>query len=386
VRVLLFTGKGGVGKTTTAAATALRCADLGHHTLVLSTDAAHSLADVFEVSLGGRPTAITDRLDGQQVDSRARLEAAWTEIRSYLASLMRWAGVSAIEAEELALLPGLEELFALTDLIEHAKNYDVVVVDCAATAETLRLLSLPDVLTWWIERLFPIGRQVTSLVAPLVRQISAIPVAEPSVFDAVSRMAASLAAVRALLTNHDITSVRLVVNAERVVVAEARRMFTYLALFGYSVDTVITNRLLPSAVTDAWFDGWRDVQARQLSLIDEAFAPVPVLRVELVAAEPVGLDQLRSFAAKVYGETEPSGRHHTGDVLGLRRQGEDLVLVLPLPLATRDEVGLVRRGDELFVTLGPYRRAVLLPDALRTKRAVDAVVRHGALEVVFADA
>jgi arsenite-transporting ATPase len=148
---------------------------------------------------------------------------------------------------------------------------------------------------------------------------------------------------------------------------------------------VITNRLLPAAVTDAWFDGWRDVQARQLGLIDEAFAPVPVLRVELVASEPVGLDQLRAFAASVYGETEPSGRPYTGDVLGLRWQGEHVVLVLPLPLASRDEVGLVRRGDELFVTLGPYRRAVLLPDALRTKRAVDAVVRHGALEVVFAD-
>jgi len=386
VRVLLFTGKGGVGKTTTAAATALRCAELGHRTLVTSTDPAHSLADVLDHPLGGEPTPVGPLLHGQQVDARVRLEAAWSDIQGYLSSLLRWAGVAAIEAEELSLLPGLDELFALSDLVHQADEFDVVVVDCAPTAETLRLLSLPEALSWWIERLFPIGRQVTTLVAPIVRQVSAIPIADQPVFDAVTRLAEHLAGVRRLLADREVTSVRLVVNPERVVVAEARRTFTYLALFGYDVDVVVANRVLPTALEDPWFDEWRRVQADQLSRIDEGFAPVPVLRVPLAGGEPVGIDRLRTLATELYGSRDPTERFHHGEVLSLRRDGERFVLGLALPMAARSEVGLVRRGDELFVTVGPYRRVVLLPDALHNRRVVDAVVRGGRLEVVFADA
>lgn len=385
MRVLLFTGKGGVGKTTSAAATALRCADLGHRTLVTSTDSAHSLSDVLDRPLGGTPTPITTNLDGQQIIARDRLEAAWVRIRSYLSSVLRWAGVGAIEAEEISLLPGLDELFALADLVQRASAYDVVVVDCAPTAETLRLLSLPDALSWWIDRLFPIGRQVTGLVAPVLRQVSAIPVADGQVFDAVTELAGQLTEVRRLLTDPAVTTVRLVVNPERVVVAEARRTFTYLALFGYSVDLVIANRLLPDVMVDPWFDEWRRVQSDQLRRIDEGFAPVPVVRVPLTGSEPVGLGPLREFASLLYFEADPSTPCHHGDVLSLRREEVGMVLSLPLPLADRNDVGLVRRGHELYVTLGNYRRAVLLPDALHGRRVIDAVVRGGKLNVVFSD-
>jgi len=385
VRVLLFTGKGGVGKTTSAAATALRCADLGYRTLVTSTDPAHSLADVFDVPLGSTPRTVTAHLDGQQIVARDRLEAAWANIRTYLSSLLRWAGVGAIEAEELSLLPGLDELFALTDLVRQAPEYDVVVVDCAPTAETLRLLSLPDALSWWIERLFPIGRQVTGLVGPVIRQISSVPIADDKVFTAIAELAGHLTAVRRLLTDGDITTVRLVVNPERVVVAEARRTFTYLALFGYSVDLVIANRLLPDAMADPWFDEWRRVQAVQLERIDDGFAPVPVVRVPLTGAEPVGLAPLREFATLLYGEDDPATRRHVGDVLELRRDGAGMVLSMPLPFADKRDVGLTRRGNELYVTVGAYRRAVFLPDALHDRRVIDAVVRGGKLDVVFSD-
>jgi arsenite-transporting ATPase len=385
VRVLLFTGKGGVGKTTSAAATALRCADRGYRTLVTSTDPAHSLADVLDVPLGSTPRTVTAHLDGQQIVARDRLEAAWANIRTYLSSLLRWAGVGAIEAEELSLLPGLDELFALTDLVRQAPEYDVVVVDCAPTAETLRLLSLPDALSWWIERLFPIGRQVTGLVGPVIRQISSVPIADDKVFTAIAELAGHLTAVRRLLTDGDITTVRLVVNPERVVVAEARRTFTYLALFGYSVDLVIANRLLPDAMADPWFDEWRRVQAVQLERIDEGFAPVPVVRVPLTGAEPVGLAPLREFATLLYGEDDPATRRHVGDVLELRRDGAGMVLSMPLPFADKRDVGLTRRGNELYVTVGAYRRAVLLPDALHDRRVIDAVVRGGKLDVVFSD-
>jgi arsenite-transporting ATPase len=187
------------------------------------------------------------------------------------------------------------------------------------------------------------------------------------------------------LTDGDITTVRLVVNPERVVVAEARRTFTYLALFGYSVDLVIANRLLPDAMADPWFDEWRRVQAVQLERIDEGFAPVPVVRVPLTGAEPVGLAPLREFATLLYGEDDPATRRHVGDVLELRRDGAGMVLSMPLPFADKRDVGLTRRGNELYVTVGAYRRAVLLPDALHDRRVIDAVVRGGKLDVVFSD-
>jgi arsenite-transporting ATPase len=386
-RVLLFTGKGGVGKTTTAAATALACADRGLRTLAVSTDPAHSLADALGQPLGDRPTPVDGLLLGQQIDARRRLEEQWGELRGFLADILDWAGVRAIEAEELTLLPGLEEILSLTDLVTHAGSgaWDVVVVDCAPTAETLRLLSLPEVLSWWMDRLFPITKQITSLVGPVVRGLTAIPIADEAVFGSVERLYLRLAAVRELLADGDITTVRLVVNPEKVVIAEARRTATYLALFGYRVDAVIVNRLLPDEVTDPWFDHHRAAQVEHLATVEEGFAPVPVLRCPLAEREPVGLELLRPFAQGLYGDLDPSARLHDGDVLDVRRDGGRWVLELMLPFSDRRDVSLVRRGTELIVSVGPYRRALLLPDSLQGRRVLDAAVRAGQLRVVFGE-
>jgi arsenite-transporting ATPase len=384
-RVLLFTGKGGVGKTTTAAATALRCADDGLRTIVLSTDPAHSLADSFDVPLGPLPVEVVPNLFGQQLDAQDRLEDAWSDIQGYLLEVFAWAGLDGIEAEELSVLPGLDEVFALADIREHAESgqWDVVVVDCAPTAETLRLLSLPEILAWYMDRIFPTARKVSGLVSPVLNRVTSLPAPGDAVFGSLARFYARLAGVRELLTDAKRTSVRLVVNPERMVIAEAKRTYTYLSLFGYRVDGVVANRLLSDDITDPWFDAWKQAQREHLTVIDEGFAPLPILRVELAPAELVGVDRLRSFASSLYGDDDPSGLLFEGDPLTIERRGASMVLRLALPGAAKDDVDLAQHDDELLVRVGPYRRAIVLPDSLRGRPVTAAKLVEGALEVRF---
>jgi arsenite-transporting ATPase len=385
VRVLLFTGKGGVGKTTVAAATALRCADSGRRTIVLSTDPAHSLADAFDVALGSVLRPVADRLWGQQLDATERLEDVWGQVQDYLVEVLDWAGAEGIEAEELAVVPGLDEIFSLSDIKAYAESgeWDVVVVDCAPTAETIRLLSLPEILSWYMDRIFPAGRAVTRLVRPVLTRVSSLPVANDDVFAAARRFYDRLDGVRELLTNGVLTSVRLVVNPERMVIAEARRTATYLALFGYRVDAVVANRLLPAAVTDPWFDAWKEAHAEHLASIEEGFAPLPVLRAELAGDELVGLDRLRGFGEALYGDVDPVAVLHHGDPLRVEKRGSRAVLSLELPFTDRDQLELGRRDGELLVRVGAHRRAVVLPDSLRRREVVGATMVGGRLEVSF---
>lgn len=385
MRILLFTGKGGVGKTTTAAATALRCADAGHRTIVLSTDPAHSLADAFDVELGDLAVEITDGLWGQQLDAQDRMEDSWEQIRTYLQEVFRWGGVDEIEAEELSVVPGLDEIFALTDIKRYAASgeWDVIVVDCAPTAETIRLLSLPGILAWWMERLFPMGRQVNKVVSPLLGQVTSLPVPDDDVFGAVERFYDRLDGVKELLTDRSVTTARLVVNPERMVVAEARRTYTYLSLFGYAVDAVVANRLLPDEIDDPWFESWKQQHSEHLATIEEGFAPVPVLRAELAPHELVGVDRLRDFGAALYGDDDPAERLAEVAPLTLERTDGGDLLVIDLPFTDKDDLALGRRRDELLVRVGPYRRSVLLPDSLRGRPVVDASLRDGSLRVLF---
>lgn len=384
-RVLLFTGKGGVGKTTVAAASALRCADAGLRTVVLSTDPAHSLADAFDVPLGPVVAPIIDGLWGQQLDAQERMEESWHDIRGYLREVFAWAGVDDLEAEELSVIPGLDEIFALTDLKGHATSgeWDVVVVDCAPTAETIRFLSLPDILGRYMERLFPVGRRVNKVVAPVLSRVTSLPVAGDGVFAATSDLYDRLDGVREILVDPARTSVRLVVNPERIVIAEARRTYTYLSLFGYRVDAVVANRLLPDAVADPFFDRWKALHGEHLQTIKDSFSPLPVLEVELAADELVGIDALRGFGGRIYRDLDASSSLHDGQPLHISRRGTRTTLSLELPFAARDEIELGRRGDELLVRVGPYRRAVTLPDSVRNRSVTDASLQRGRLRVVF---
>jgi len=384
-RVLLFTGKGGVGKTTTAAATAIRCADAGLKTIVLSTDPAHSLADSFDVDLGPLSSPISDGLWGQQLDAQERMEESWHDIQGWLREVFAWAGVDGLEAEELSVIPGLDEVFALADIKQYADSgeWDVVVVDCAPTAETIRFLSLPDILARYMERLFPVGRRVNKLVSPVLSRVTSLPVAGDQVFAATSRFYERLDGVREILMDPDRTSVRLVVNPERIVIAEARRTYTYLSLFGYRVDAVVANRLLPDAVADPWFERWKELHTEHLRTIEDGFAPLPVLKVHLAPTELVGIDALRAFGDQIYGDLDAASRLHVGQPLQITRRGGRITLSLELPFADRDDLELGRRGDELLVRVGPYRRAITLPDSLRSRRIVDATLRKGRLRVAF---
>jgi arsenite-transporting ATPase len=384
-RILLFTGKGGVGKTTVAAATALRVAESGLRTVVCSTDPAHSLADVFGVPLGDSVATVAPGLHGIQLDARARLEASWDDVREYLVALFDWAGAEPVEAEELAVIPGLDEVFALADIKTFATSgeYDLVVVDCAPTAETLRLLSLPDVITWYMDRVFPAQRGITRAVRPFLTRMMSVPIASDKVFDAVARFSKRLDGVRELLTDPEITTARLVVNAERLVVAEARRTFTYLSLFGYHVDAVIANRLLPVAVSDPWFSEWRSVEAEHLIQIGDAFAPAPILTAELAPGELVGLDRLRDFGTTLYAERDPAARLATMDPMRVEVVDGALVLSLPLPGVERSEIQLGRRNGELLIAVGAHRRAVVLPDSLQRRDVGAARLVDERLEVEF---
>ncbi|MGH9086355.1 MAG: ArsA family ATPase [Acidimicrobiales bacterium] len=384
-RILLFTGKGGVGKTTAAAATALRCADAGLRTIVMSTDPAHSLADAFDVDLGPLASPVTPMLWGQQLDAQERMEESWHDIQGWLREVFAWAGVDGLEAEELSVVPGLDEVFALADIKQFADSgeWDVIVVDCAPTAETIRFLSLPDVLARYMERLFPVGRRVNKVVAPVLSRVTNLPVAGDDVFAATSRFYDRLDGVRELLMDPERTSVRLVVNPERMVIAEARRTYTYLSLFGYRVDAVVANRLLPDAVADPWFERWKELHVEHLQTIEDGFAPLPVLRVELAPHELVGLEALRGFADAIYGDRDPASRLHDGQPLRITRRAGRTTLSLELPFTDRDELELGRRGDELLVRVGPYRRAITLPDSLRSRPVLDASLRQGRLRVTF---
>jgi arsenite/tail-anchored protein-transporting ATPase len=366
MRILLFTGKGGVGKTTVAAATATRAAEHGLRTIVCSTDPAHSLADAFDTPLGDRPTPIAHLLSGQQLNARVRFEEAWDDVRTYLVDILDWAGADTVEAEELAVIPGLDEIFALADLKEFATSgdYDLVVVDCAPTAETIRLLSLPDVLGWYMDRMFDTQRRLTRLARPILQRVSGIPIAGDAVFGAVRRFYDRLDGVRELLTDGDVTSARLVVNPERLVVAEARRTFTYLSLFGYHVDAVIANRILPAELDHPWLAQWRATQSAHLDVIADAFAPLPVLAAELANEEVVGMAALSIFAKRLYGEADAAARLSHTEPFRVEAEGDVLLLSLQLPFTERDDVQLGRTGDELVVTVGPHRRALVLPDSL----------------------
>jgi arsenite-transporting ATPase len=393
VRVLLFTGKGGVGKTTAAAGTAALAARRGLKTLVLSTDPAHSLGDAFAAGaagvpgLGAVPGEIAPGLYAQQVDPRGRFERSWRDVQDYLLDVLDTVGVDRVEAEELTVLPGAEEVLALLEVRDQVRSgrWDLVVVDCAPTAETLRLLALPEALGWYMDRVFPVERRVVRSLRPVLGRVAGVPMPQDRVFDAVERLHGELGEVREVLTAPT-TSVRLVLTPESVVVAEARRTYTSLCLYGYRVDAVLANRVFPTGSDDPWREGWVNAQGEQLREVEASFAPLPVLRSGYLAAEPVGVDALAEFAEAAYASTDVDAfaAPPPEDPLLVERSGEEYVLSLSLPLAERDEMDLVRTGDELVLTVGSARRVLALPSALRRCTVAGAVLRDGRLRIRFA--
>ncbi|MGF1505103.1 MAG: ArsA family ATPase [Chloroflexi bacterium] len=385
MRTIVYTGKGGVGKTSIASATALRCADLGYRTLVVSTDTAHSLGDSLQTELGPEPTSITDTLSAQEIDVQYSIEKYWGAFQKFMIGLLSRRGTQEVIAEEVTILPGLEEGASLLWLNEYAESgdYDVVVIDAAPTAETLRLLSLPDVARWWVEKVIPLGRTAARISSAVGRPFG-VEMVDPEAIATVERLFDVLDEVRARLADPEVSTMRLVVNAERMVVKETQRVFTYLNLYGYPVDAVAVNRLIPDTVTDPYFQQWKDTQAENLDLIHECFDPLTLLKAPLFQTEMGGLDLLRAMGTELFGETDPAERYYVGPMQSLDElEGGAYMLHIPLPFADRTKVDLYRSMDEITLQVGSYKRNIVLPRSIWNLEIVSAKLQDGTLNIRF---
>ena len=388
MRVILYTGKGGVGKTTVAAATAVLCARLGYRTLVISTDAAHSLADSLDVQVGEQPTEIAPNLWAQEVNALHELEDHWERIHRYLTSLFASQGVDDIVAEELASPPGMEEVASLMEIKHHKAEgrFDVLIVDCAPTGETLQLLAFPDVAKWYLNKIFPIERRVMKVARPVVQPFISIPLPSDEIFGHVKDLLLDLEGMKKILGDPKVCTVRIVLNLEKMVVKEAQRAFTYLSLYDYLTDLIVVNRVLPPEVTDSYFASWRRSQERYSELVETAFSPVPVVRTKLFDHEIVGLEHLSEMATSIYGDEDPTKTYHRTVSQRLQKVSGGYELRLQLPFVDKEDVGITHRDGELFVTVGAYKREISLPRALNGKKVTRGRLEEGVLSVTFADA
>jgi arsenite-transporting ATPase len=388
LRTILYTGKGGVGKTSVAAATALKASLAGKKVLVMSTDPAHSLADVFDTEIGSDPKEMAPGLWAQEMDHTSMIEENWSEIQGYMTTLFEWQGADTLAAEELAMLPGMDELFGLLMVRRHNQEgrYDALILDAAPTGETLKLLSLPDHMSWYVEKIFPIQRRAAKLVRPFASRARSLPpLPEDSVFAAGQRFYQAIASVEEILTDRDSASVRLVLNAEKMVIAEARRAYTYLNLYDYGVDALVVNRLLPETVSDPYFARWHEAQTRHMETIRESFDPIPILTARLFDREMFGLEALGALAEDIFEDVEPLGVLFRGATHDIVKNGDGYDIVFNLPLAQKRNVDLSKKGAELLVKVGNYRRNILLPDAIARLPAAGASFEDGSLKVRLKD-
>ena len=384
-RTILYTGKGGVGKTSVAAATARRCAAQGMRTIVLSTDPAHSLSDSLETELGGEPTPVAENLWGQEVQAQDEMERHWVAVQDWLGELLAEHGVDRISAEELTVPPGMDELFSLLQIKRHHEEagFDAIIVDCAPTGETLRLLSFPDVATWWLEKVFPWERRMLSAARPFAKTFLDIPLPTEAVMDDVQRLVRNLVAMNGILRDRSRTSIRLVMNPDRMVVKEAMRTFTYLNLYGYLTDAVVVNRVFPDEVAGSYFDAWLESHREHMELVRSAFAPVPILTAPWFEQEVVGPPMLDRLAAEIFGDHDPGAMLYGELSQELAVNNGTASLRLAIPFADKGDIELKKIGLEVIVRVGGQKRTIVLPGALAAYRPRGARFEEGALHVTF---
>jgi len=383
-RTILYTGKGGVGKTSVAAATARRCAAAGSRTLVVSTDPAHSLGDVLDARLGADPVEVGPRLWAQQISAQEELERNWAAVQDWAGDMLVERGVDRISAEELTVPPGADELFALLAIKRHYEEgeYDVVVVDCAPTGETLRLLSFPDVARWWLEKVFPQQGRILDAARPFARMVLDVSLPGEAVLADVQRLVENLIGMHEILRDRERVSLRLVMNPDRMVVDEARRTFTYLNLYGFLTDAVVVNRVFPDDV-GPYFEGWRATQQEALREVGDAFSPVPVLCAPYFEQEVRGAAMLDRLGGALFDGRDAAGVLHATFTQGLVVGRDGASLRLDLPFADKGELQLRKIGPELVVRVGAHKRTMLLPPALSGYRPSGASFEDGALRIAF---
>ena len=386
MRIIIYTGKGGVGKTSVAAATALRSAALGHKTVLISTDAAHSLSDSLEVQLSGKIANIEKNLDGIEVDIQYELETRWVEIQKFFSDFLASQGMDSVTAQEMAVFPGMELMSALFYVDEFAQTgkYDVVVMDTAPTADTLRLLSFPDIANWYFDRLFGIVRNILKIARATVGRIVSTPLPSERFLDDLEELKERLRRVRELLIASNKTSVRLVVNPEKMVITETQRAYTYLCLYGYTVESIVINRIIPrDACEHEYFDEKCKEQEKHLQTIEEIFAPLKMLRAELMPREVVGRKALEELADQLFGKGDPAEVYSTQSPMRIYDEDNKAVLAIRMPFPMNQKVELYTRGDNLTLHLGAFKKSISLPYALATKKVLGADLEDGWLKVRF---
>jgi len=385
MRVLLYTGKGGVGKTSISAATAVRCAELGYRTVIISTDAAHSLSDVFRKELTDKPVEITDNLSGVEVDPNTELREHWGDIQKYITAFLKSQGIEEVVAEEIAILPGIDELMSLLKIREfyESREYDVIILDCAPTGATVKLLSIPDVFRWYIQKLFPIERKVMKVIKPVAERIVPFPLPAEDVYNSVELLYKKLDGLNRIMLDNKTTSVRLVINPEKMVIKEAQRAYAYLSLFGYNVDSVIANRIFSDDINETKYSRWLSIQKKYLSEAEEIFSPLPILCIRFFEKEIGGVKDLRDLAQECFGKDDPVKVYYREKPVQFFRKNGVHTISIHLPGIKKEEIDLWIKGEELIVKVKNFQRNILLPHNYTTLQIMTAKVEKENLIINF---
>lgn len=385
MRTILYTGKGGVGKTSLSAATAVRCAELGKRTVVLSTDAAHSLGDSLGAEIGTTLTPVAPNLQAIEIDVNLELATNWGKIQEFITRFLQARGFEEVMAEEFAVFPGMEELFSLLKLKEyHEKQmFDVAIIDCAPTGSTIRMLSMPDIMRWYFEKIFNLHRRVVKAVRPIAERMTKVPLPSDDVFFSMQHLYQRIDGLREILCDSAQSSIRIVLNPEKMVIQESHRLYTYLNLFGFSVDSVYANKVFPPQMKNSYLSDWIAVQKRHLTACTESFDPIPTLKAELFETEVVGLERLSRFARHIFGDSDPSAVMYQEKPIEIIKEHGNYVLLVKLPFLDEKDLGLWVKGEVLIIQVKNFKRNFFLPRALASRQLKEARYVGDRLRITF---
>jgi len=391
VRIIFFAGKGGVGKTSVAAATGIKAAEMGQKTVILSLDVAHSLSDIFDLERSlldknkGDPIKVSNNLWIQEIDIQEEMEKNWGDIHKYLSLLFSTTGLDEILAEELAILPGMEEVTLLLHIKRYVreKSYDVILLDCAPTGESLRFISIPTALEWYISKIFKMERTIAKYVRPVAKKIYDIPIPGDDYFVAIEHLFEKLKGIDGILVDPKITTVRLVTNPEKIVLKETQRAFMYFCLYKMNIDGIIMNRIIPDNVNDKYFKSWRKTQKQYIKKAEEHFSPIPIFPVNLFKAEVLGPKSLKVLADQIYSERNPLDLFFEGEPYNLSKINGEYRLMIKLPFLSKEDVEINKLSDELIVRVGSFKKHLMLPRQVAASESVKAKMEGQHLCIYF---
>ena len=391
MRIIFFAGKGGVGKTSISAATGVRASELGYKTILMSLDIAHNLSDIFDLNKDlmdlnkGRPVKINHNLWIQELDIYEEVNRNWGEIYRYITTLLNTTGIDEILAEELAILPGMEEISLLLYINSYVQEqkYDLIILDCAPTGESIRFISIPTALEWYMKKIFKLERRIAKYVRPVANKISDIPIPKDDYFNAIERLFNRLRGINNILEDPEITSVRLVTNPEKIVLKETQRAFMYFCLYHINIDAIIINRIIPDMAKGSFIGSWKDSQKFYLQKAKEFFDPIPILPVNLFKGEVLGYEALKRLADQLYKNDDPTKHFFKGEPYKWVKENENYKLMIKLPFAIKKSIELNKVLDELIIRIGTVKRHFLLPRQVTNCESINACLKGQDLHIIF---